>query len=388
MNRETGTMGVVDFTFSEDDLIFDDAELGAEVEVNVDDGVESPEPIAVKNDELEEVESTEEVANGDETTTVDVGEGEEEPDDNVHEYNTTDKSDNPYDNLKEQFLKDGTWQNALLEIDGEEVELSELKEITPELFDSIHAEQRKLATEDTTDKFFSKEDFSEMHLNMIALMKAGAETKQIQQALRYKEEVIDPLESYDLSNESHQEQLVSHILRENNKGMSPQAIAYQIDLLKQDNALSTTAQNYADQIKKSYNKALQDRTKSLQEEIATKNKAHSELTDKVLQVLETRKTKKGVRDTINRFYRSDTQDQQIVKEINKLKEDPEKLAKLLLFLTDEKEYNEVYNVSPNIREASQVLTRLSLAPIKTPKKTKVSKVQKDIDTELAKALGF
>lgn len=364
----TGTMEVMSFSFEEDETTEDvietqDEEVIDDVEPQVEDEeVEQEQSMDSEQEELEDIGLEEEQYDG--------------------EYSA-------YDSLKDRFIKDGTWQNAVLEIDGEEVELKDLKDITPELFDEIHEEQRKLVEEDTKEKFISKEDFSEMHLNVINLMKTGVDTKTIQEALKYKEQVIDPLESYDLDNVSHQEQLVAHVLRENNKGVSKQAIQYEVELLKKENRLSTVARDYSNKIKDGYNQALQKKTQQIAEEQAKIRTSHSELTDKVLSQLKERKVKNTISKTIDNFYRSDVDNTAVINEINKIKENPDKLARLLLFLTDEEEYNAVYNVDPKIQEGSKVLTRLSLAPSSVTKKSGARRPDRSSKTEeLAERLGL
>lgn len=367
------SMGVVSFEFEDD----------KQEEVEVED------TITEEQEEDVEVEDTEEpTEESSEESTEEVETDEEVEQDTELDHKEDDNIDiSTHVGLKDKFLADGTWENAIVEIDGEEIELKDLKDLTPEMFDQIHAEQRALQSNEVKDKYISKGDFSEMHLNMIELMKSGATTEQMKEAMDYKERLIDPLSSYDLGNVAHQEQLVGHVLSENNKGLSSEAISFELNRMKQAGQLGTVAQNYANKIKENYNNALKQKSLALQEENNKKISDHQELTKKVVEALDNVKVKNSIKSTVQKFYSNDFNNENIIEEINKIKTDPDKLARTLLFLTDEEEYNRVYNVDPKLQEGSKVLTKMSLSPQTKGKKTtsKRPKVS-DLDLELANKL--
>lgn len=365
------SMGVVSFEFEDDKTEVVEDTPSEEQEQEVEDTTEDTEEEEV----LEP--TTEDDADIDADTEL---EDAEDSEDTYIDIST-------HVGLKDKFLADGTWENAIVEIDGEEIELKDLKDLTPEMFDQIHSEQRAMQSNEVKDKYISKGDFSEMHLNMIELMKSGATTEQMKEAMDYKERLIDPLSSYDLGNVAHQEQLVGHVLSENNKGLSKEAISFELNRMKQAGQLATVAQNYSNKIKENYNNALKQKSLALQEEDNKKMSDHQELTKKVVESLESANVKNSIKSTVQKFYSKDFNNENILNEINKIKTNPDKLARTLLFLTDEEEYNRVYNVDPKLQEGSKVLTKMSLSPQTKGKKTSSTRTKiSDLDLELANKL--
>lgn len=365
------SMGVVSFEFEDD-----------KTEVVEDTTSEEQEQeVEVTTEDTEEEEVLEPTTEDDEDIDADTElEDAEDSEDTYIDIST-------HVGLKDKFLADGTWENAIVEIDGEEIELKDLKELTPEMFDQIHSEQRAMQSNEVKDKYISKGDFSEMHLNMIELMKSGATTEQMKEAMDYKERLIDPLSSYDLGNVAHQEQLVGHVLSENNKGLSKEAISFELNRMKQAGQLATVAQNYSNKIKENYNNALKQKSLALQEENNKKMSDHQELTKKVVESLVSANVKSSIKSTVQKFYSNDFNNENILNEINKIKTNPDKLARTLLFLTDEEEYNRVYNVDPKLQEGSKVLTKMSLSPQTKGKKTSSTRTKiSDLDLELANKL--
>lgn len=365
------SMGVVSFEFEDD-----------KTEVVEDTTSEEQEQeVEVTTEDTEEEEVLEPTTEDDEDIDADTElEDAEDSEDTYIDIST-------HVGLKDKFLADGTWENAIVEIDGEEIELKDLKELTPEMFDQIHSEQRAMQSNEVKDKYISKGDFSEMHLNMIELMKSGATTEQMKEAMDYKERLIDPLSSYDLGNVAHQEQLVGHVLSENNKGLSKEAISFELNRMKQAGQLATVAQNYSNKIKENYNNALKQKSLALQEEDNKKMSDHQELTKKVVESLGSANVKNSIKSTVQKFYSKDFNNENILNEINKIKTNPDKLARTLLFLTDEEEYNRVYNVDPKLQEGSKVLTKMSLSPQTKGKKTSSTRTKiSDLDLELANKL--
>src|SRR5699024_9800769 len=71
--------------------------------------------------------------------------------------------------------------------------------------------------------------------------------------------VINPLEKYDLDNETHQEALVRHMYAVENKSLSQKQINDLVSGHKKDMDLDLVAEKYAGKLKESYNEILRQK---------------------------------------------------------------------------------------------------------------------------------
>jgi hypothetical protein len=261
------------------------------------DGTEAPAPIEEKTEEVEEQP---------ETKTV----------------------NSSLTNLKQKYLDSGKWDDVVLNIDGEEVQLSELDSIDEETFLQIQEAQETLKQESQKDQYISKEGLNETSLKMIELQKNGGD---ISEAIQVYNEYVNPLKDLDLNNESIQEQLVRSSLRK--KFDDPEVVELAIEKYKKDLVLDKKAQEVVEFTNKAFDKYLAQRneeaTKKKQEETEAHKKYVSQLEERYKKVELKPELKKQI---LSLADRNENGEYNAVEEVRKQLENPELAEELLYFI--------------------------------------------------------
>lgn len=298
-----------------------------------------------------------------------VGEGEPE----LKTVTVSPEETDVFANLTKKYIEMGTWQNATVNIDGEEVALTDIETLDEETFLAIHKSQDELRDQDLKDKYINKKELDEISLNIVEISKRGGDISQV---LKIKQQYIDPLENFDLDNEHHQEVLVREKYRI--QGLSEGDIEAIVDKKKQDLTLDTEANQYASRLKESYKKILEDQVEKTKQ-------------DERDQVEKTKVLKKSLREAIS--SKGFTQDATlraltetglngIDEQIKSIKEDPDKLADLVLFLNKREEYMKFQFEKSGKSEKDTVLRTLNIIPKQKEDKAGKQSEKKEEKSEL------
>lgn len=240
-----------------------------------------------------------------------------------------------YDDLKNDFLESGDWEDVVLEIDGEEVELSSIENLDRDTFLQIKESQKQLAEEKRKEKYIDIDGLSETDLKLIKMKKSGEDWTEL---LRQEAEIVHPLEGLDLEDENIQTWLLSEQYR--SQGMSPEAIQIQIATDKKNFEVDSKAKKVIDNINGSYKTMVDNKAKEAEAKLQEKQEAHKNLVKGVREAF------KGleVKDTAaKRYVETATKQDKDGKTkldslIEEVKKDPNKLAKLAFYLEDEEGY--------------------------------------------------
>lgn len=284
-----------------------------------------------------------------------------------------------YSNLAKKYIEMGSWQDAKVEIDGEEVIISELDSLDEETFLQLQKSQEEAKKEDLKDKYINKEELDDISLQIIEISKNKGDISKV---LQVKKQFIDPLEKYDLENEHHQEALVRQKYQiESNGTLSQEDIDIIIEKRKKDLSLDKEASDFAGKLKESYSNLL----KAEQEK--------SENTRQAIQETE-KTTKKSVRDILSKNYlQNDSatkallnfvslgQDEDpLLEQVKKLKEDPEQLAELIMFINKKEDYLRVIGEKATKGKEMDVLRKLNFIPKQKEEKAGKQAPEKEKET--------
>src|SRR5690606_32173206 len=150
----------------------------------------------------------------------------------------------------------GEWQDAVVEIDGEEKKLSELESLDKEKFLQIKEVQKGIIEEERKSKYIDTDGLDEETLKLIDIKRKGGDIKEL---LHYEAEMVHPLRDLDLENEKVQSWLLSEQYR--SQGMSDDAIQTQIAADKKNFVLDEKSRRVIDNINNSYKALIDNKAK-------------------------------------------------------------------------------------------------------------------------------
>lgn len=167
-----------------------------------------------------------------------------------------------YNDRVNEFLTDGDWIDMELKIgDGEEtVLISQLAEITPELYQELKELQKAHKEEDFKANYVSVKGLDDATKKMIEIKKAGGDITPL---LQIEQEVVHPLKDLDLNNEGVQEMLVRHKMT--HLGINPKTIEAEIARMKEDLTLDIEAANVGKEIDANWQSQVDTKLKEQQE---------------------------------------------------------------------------------------------------------------------------
>jgi hypothetical protein len=265
-----------------------------------------------------------------------------------------------YSRLTKKYIEMGTWQDAKIELNGEEVTLSELENLDEETFLQIQQSQDTVKDEDLKDKYINKEELDDISLQIVEISKNKGDLSRV---LDVKKRFIDPLEKFDLTQESHQEALVrqKYLIESNNK-LSQKDLDIIIKNRKEDLTLDKEAQEYADGLKSGFKQFLQQEEDKAKTEIETTKETVKTTKKSVRDEL----SKYGLKDTAIKplldFITSDKNNDPISEQIEELKKNPEQFAELLMFLNNKEDYKKAIGEKATFGKETNILRTLSLIP--------------------------
>jgi hypothetical protein len=285
-----------------------------------------------------------------------------------------DNSTNIFDLKKKEFLESGEWEDVIVEIDGEEKKLSEI-ELDETTFFDILDEQKKIKSNEISDKYIDKSKLPELaqKLNDIAL--AGGDITDV---IKTYDKFKKPYEDLDLMNPKHQELIVANQLKQ--KGLDDDVIAITINKYKKDLILDKKANEIVEQVDKIFDKYLDDKKKEAEEKKAKELENKKKINERIkgfLPDIDGRLKKKI--EKLSTF--SNNGELPIKSKIDELLEtDPEKVAEIGFMLTDYDKYIE-YKTRKAVNKNN--VSTLKKVILGGKKKTKIrSKQNNELDIKI------
>ncbi len=306
---------------------------------------EKPKKEVVEEQEEEQQDSTEQVT--------------EEEDEQVETPKKVEPNNSVYTELLRDYIDSGEWQDAVVEIDGEEKKLSELESLDKEKFLQIKEVQKGIIDEERKSKYLDIDGLDEDTLKLIDIKKKGGDIKEL---LQYEAEMVHPLRDLDLENEKVQAWLLSEQYR--SQGMSDDAIQTQIAADKKNFVLDEKSRRVIDNINKSYKSLIDNKAKEQERLVAEEMEKQKSLKKELSEQFK----RFNLKDTTSRrFLDSITKKEKggvtkLDQLINQAKENPEKLAKLVYMLEDEEgflKFNGAKKVNENNLRTIKLVSKTS-----------------------------
>lgn len=294
-----------------------------------------------------------------------------------------------YSNLAKKYIELGTWKDATIETEDGEATLSEIEDLDEQTFLEIVQAQDAQRNEEIDQKFINKEDLDDISLKIIEISKNGGDIKDV---LKAKETYIDNLNTYDLDNEQHQELLVRQKYKLKNPELTDKQVDALINTHKEDLDLDTVATGFADDLKASYHKMLDDR----KQEVAQLRQQEQE---------ERKGLRKSLKETLKGYGLKDHALRPLIDSVTKegedgnllidnqfseLKKNPDELAEFLLWKNNREDYKKLISKKQTDREKKDTLIKLNLLKGKTTpaKKDKGASGKDNVADELVKRMNF
>lgn len=278
-------------------------------------------------------------------------------------------SQNPtvYAELLSTYIEEGDWEDAIVEIEGEEVQLSELKSVDKETFLQIKAAQKEAQQERLKEKYIDIEGLDETDLELINLKKSGGDWTYL---LKQEAEMVHPLEGLDLENENTQLWLLAEQYK--SQGMDQEAINMQLQSDKKNFKLDEKAKKVVDNINNAYKELVAAESKKKQQE---QERIQQERKELAKNLRENYKSMKLSDSAIKRYVETATKDlgggkTKLDSLVDSYKNDPEKLAKLAYFLEDEKGFLEFNGAKQKNKQSLKTIKLISQTQKQTKDKAK------------------
>ena len=244
------------------------------------------------------------------------------------------------------------------EIEGEVVEFSiDDIEMDSETFESLVAQKIEQEREAAQSGKISVEGISDITKAMIEVDKNGGDLGQL---LNVKQSYYDPLSQIDTTTDQGKMEMVA--LRLSAQGLSPDQVEIQLSGIKAKGILDEVAEKAEAELKALMNQAIENEKQKAQ-------------TQALALQEERKKYKSNLKQSLSNFQLKDTVKNKVVEMATKIDEkgvyeidklygeamkDPDKAAKLTLFLLDEKEYEAQITDKKITAEKINQLGRLKL----------------------------
>lgn len=276
-----------------------------------------------------------------------------------------------YKSRIKEYIEDGDWADFAIEQENDKgekvaVNISDLKDVTPELFKQLKAEQKQIAKEELEKKYISIDGLDDNTKKLIDLKRAGGDLREL---IQMDVDFVNPLKDADLDDERVQEYIVRQKLK-TNPDLDEDDIDNKIAKLKANFQLDTSAKNIAKEVNENFGKQI-DAKKA---EFAEKNAKTQEIRKVFKETLTGEFKTLGIADSrlktiIDLTAKFDTNGlTEIDKAFFNLKETNPKLfseaAYLMLF---PEEYKKSNGIKARSTEAKNTLVRVLNQATKTTK---------------------
>ena len=284
-----------------------------------------------------------------------------------------------YSRLIQENLKSGDWEDVVIEDeDGNEIKLSEIKEIDKDKFDNIKEALKAKKDEEFSEKFISVEGVDEVKKRLINIVKNG--DLELAKALFEDPEALkEPFQGYDYENDTHNEQVLAWYYTNVLKHNASETRAL-VNSAKSDLSLDEKAQKIVEFQRNQFYTGLENKEHELQQEkvneqerikqyrkdltVSLKGDGLNESTVRKFVDLATKTTKNGSFE-IDEVY-------------EEWMTNPEKAKELIFFLLDKETY--LKKVTGEVKKNVQLDNLKKIRIIQD--NSKVSKQKKEEDSPI------
>lgn len=285
-------------------------------------------------------------------------------DDDKEEPKETGQEGEPiYDTFIKDLIEEGEWEDETVETEeGEEVLLSEMKEVDKKTFYEIKRQKDKLDKQNT----ISLDSFDESKRKLVEILKEGGDLKEY---FSSPKELEEPFKGVDLEDENNQKAILYNFNL--NKGLDEEESKNLVEMAEKNGTLQEKTEKVTSFFKEKHQEKIKEAAAKAKEKREQEQKEDKELK----KTLKEKFTSLGYNDSKAKIYadKAIKKDSEGNYEIDKVYEermkDPEKAYKLIQLLIDED------NFMKHIKEESKTATqkdnmrKLKLAGNKSKKTT-------------------
>ena len=266
----------------------------------------------------------------------------------------------------QSYIESGRWEDAVIEIEGQEVAISSLDDIDEDLFFLIDEKQEEERATKLKEKYINLDDLDDKtkKLNEIAL--AGGDITEL---IKVYDEFVNPLEGLDLDDELTQEAIVRNDLARLN--IDKTIIDITIEKYKADLVLDVKAEQVVNNINQAFDSLLEkNKVKALEDQKAKKTAEVKFLTDLESTYKENKLDSKEINKLLS-FAGGKTKEgkKALQVEFDKLIADPTTAADLIFFLHNPEAFLKLKGAKQDRTEKITTMKKFNLIP-KSSDKTK------------------
>ena len=288
---------------------------------------------------------------------------------------TIEPSNNIYLSLLKDRLDSCDLEDAILEIDGKEVKISELEDLDEETYKAILEDDKKYKKEQFDKKYVSVEDLTDTQKTLIDIIKSGDYDKA-KELFENPQQLTEPFQGFDSDDEGHQEQVLRWYYTQ--QGNSPKEVEALLKVAKEDFTLDSKANQIVDFQRKQFKANLENQAKQLEEakkqeqekiknyrkELAKEFKTVGVLEEGVIKKyteLATKTDKDGNLEIDNIYER--------------LIQDPKEAVELIHFMLDKENYLKNATKATKLETQKDLLRKVNV--LRDTSKTSNSKTEKE-----------
>lgn len=278
----------------------------------------------------------------------------------------------PYTDKLKDYISAGFLEDVAVNVgEGEEAKdmfLSELTDVDEDTFNAIISQYKEAKDKELSEKYISREGLDARTEKYIELKKAGGDISKLVEA---EIEYVNPLTTYDLKNEVHQEELIRRDLTAQN--LHPRVIEAQVQAFKEDMSLDLEAEKIAKRINEQFDNYLETKKKEQLDAIEADKVEQKEFRKKINEELKLLVPDENVAKVIldNSTKRGEyglTNTDQLFFDAQK---DPKLYAEISLFLNNREAFLKSVGAKASLKDKKETMkTLLTINPsvVRTIKK--------------------
>lgn len=252
---------------------------------------------------------------------------------------TLDNSDNTYLDIVKERLDSGEWDDLVIEDeDGNEVKLSDLKDIDKDTFKALEKEIKTQKDTEFKEKYVSVDGLDEVKKRLINIVKEG--DLELAKALFQNPAALqEPFQGYDNDNDDHNEDVLEWYYQKG-LGHSAKEAAALVKASKEDLTLDVKAQKIVDYQRNQFYTNLKNR----EEQIIAEKAKEQETVKEYRKNLASELKQEGLSENLTRKFvdvatKTDkTGNYEIDTIYDEWMSDPKKAKELIYFMLDKENY--------------------------------------------------
>lgn len=279
--------------------------------------------------------------------------------------------ESPYYKVLKSNLSSGKWEDVVLvDEDGKETPISEIKNLDEETFIQIQEDQNSAITKKFEENHISVKDLDERRRQIADIVVKGGDLKEIFGSQENVESYLDPFKGVDIEDEKVQSNIYYNYLK--NKGYSDKAAQFEIQEKIKELSLDTEVKSIIEDTKKKAKDYVTSKQKELDDKIQEEKKLEREYKKSLAKVLKER----NVDDTRAKKYvdlatkKTEEGDFAIDSLYNKMMQDPETAPDLIAFISDPETFKKEFRAKATTEAAVEARRKVKFVKPKdrTPEK--------------------